>query len=190
MGQDDKTRRPMKTRAAAATLVALSPLCAYSGLSALNAAAATATLPVIAKLVRAIEITVSTSLDFGTLAMTVERAGQATIDPSVDKLFIQGNSSLALAGGEPRAGRLQIRGAELPVSVSVEDSVVKLTNGTSTVSITNLNLRSLDGGRSLTVTPQGTDMVTTVAVGGTLNTQPAQLSGTYAGTTRIFANYQ
>ena len=70
-----------------------------------SAAAVSSTLPIMARLIRAIEVTVNTSLDFGTMAMTMERGGFARIDPALNKLIVEGNSSLSLAGGVPQAGR-------------------------------------------------------------------------------------
>ena len=98
-------------RLSAATLTVISGVAAYQ---AVHAVAATATLPIIAKLVRAIELTVNTTLDFGTLAMTAERAGQATLDPGLDRLFVDGGGGLSLAGGKPAAGRLLSRARNFP----------------------------------------------------------------------------
>lgn len=176
-----------KVRLSTATLVALSGLASYHGIQAI---AATATLPIIARLVRAIEVTVNTTLDFGTLAMTVEQGGHATIDPGVNRMFIDGNSSLTLAGGKPTAGRLQIKGAEFPVAVSIEDATVKLTNGTDSVLVSNFNLVTAAGGTKMTFTPTKNTYAFTIPIGATIRTRTGQVSGTYVGTTRIFASYQ
>lgn len=162
-----------------------------SGLAAWQAVAATADLRIIAKLIRAIDVTVNTALDFGTLAMTVDRAGHATMDPSVNRLLIGNNGSLSLAGGLPSVGRLRIKGAEFPVHISIEDASVKLTNGVNTVTVDNFNIQSAHGGAKMTFTPVDLQAYSlTVPVGATLKTQPGQASGTYTGVTRIFASYQ
>lgn len=154
------------------------------------ALAATATLPIKARLVRAIEVTVSTSLNFGTLAMTQDRGGHARMDPGANRLIVDNNSSLSLAGGVPQAGRLIIKGAAHPISISIEDSVVNLTNGVTSVSVNDFNFIREGAGNKVTVTPSVDDQVFTVAVGATLVTKPKQASGSYVGTTRIFANFQ
>ncbi len=182
-----KRSQTLKRLKKSAAIVTLSSLCVYG---AVNAVAATATMQIFARLVRAIEVNISTSMEFGTLAMTLDRSGKATIDPLVDKLFIDGNSSLIEAGGEPRAGRFLIKGSEIPVSVSIEDSVVQLTNGTTTLSINNFNLVTPSGGGHVTITPVAPGFSVVLPVGATLNTRRGQLTGSYVGTNRIFANYQ
>lgn len=176
-----------KVRLGTATAVALSSLAAYQGF---NAIAATATLPMVARLVRAIEITVNTTLNFGTLAMTVDRDGQARIDPAANQLFIDGSSSLSLAGGEPRAGRIQVKGSNFPVAVSLADTQVRMTNGTDTVLVSNFNLVTANGGTRFTVTPSPGTFSFSVPVGATINTRSQQLTGEYVGSTQIYANYQ
>ncbi len=184
----DKSKNAAKVRFSTATLVAVSGMASFQAVQAI--AAATATLPIIAKLVRAVELTVSTTLDFGTLAMTVDRAGNATLDPQLDRLVLDNKGSLSLAGGTPQAGRLRIKGAEFPVSVSVADATVKLTNGSETISITNFNLATPKGGTRVTFTPGAGSFSFTVPVGATVNTRIGQISGTYVGTTKVFASYQ
>ena len=112
----NRTAGTTTVRLRTATMVALGGLVSYQGIQAI---AATASLPIIARLVRAIELTVNTTLDFGTLAMTVDRAGKATIDPGVNRLFIDDGSSLSLAGGKPAAGRILVKGSEYPIAVSI-----------------------------------------------------------------------
>ena len=169
---------------AAALLVSLSSICYF------KAMAATATLPIIAKIIRAIDVTVNTSLDFGTLAMTDDVAAQATIDPLSSELRIDGRGGLALAGGVPRAGRVQIKGAPLSVNVSMEASNVQLTNGSTFLTINNFNFLTADGGAQVTVTPTGPGNAAILSVGATINARPGQLVGTYVGSNRVFANYQ
>ncbi len=152
--------------------------------------ASTATLPISVRLVRAIEITLETSLDFGTLAMTLDRAGAARMDTSLNQLIIDDNSSLALAGGTPQVGRFTIKGSAFPVTVSVEETSVKLTNGVETLTINSFNLMTANGGSQVTVTPIAGQNSFTVPVGASLVTKTGQLDGTYVGSTRIFANFQ
>ena len=152
--------------------------------------ASTATLPISVRLLRAVEITLNTSMDFGTLAMTLDRGGTARIDPNLNRLIIDDNSSLALAGGVPRVGRFTVRGTPYPISVSVEDTSVRLTNGLQTLTVNNFNILTNDAGAQVTITPQAGENTFTVPIGATLNTKSGQLDGTYVGTTRIFANFQ
>lgn len=165
-------------------------LVSLSSFSVMKAVAATATLPIIAKFIRAIEVTVNTSLDFGTLAITNDVAGHATLDPLSSSLRIDGQGGLALAGGVPRAGRIQIKGAPMAVNVTVEDQNVQLTNGTTFLTINNFNFITANGGPQITVTPSGPGNSAILNVGASVNTRPGQLTGTYVGSNRIFANYQ
>lgn len=152
--------------------------------------AATATLPIMVKLIKAIEVTVATSLDFGTLAMAPEEAGVARMDPGLNRLVLDDRNALSLAGGTPKVGRLVIKGSAFPVSVSIEDTAVRLTNGITGVTVNNFNFISADGGTRVTVTPAASQPSFTVPVGATLITKPGQADGSYVGTTRVFANFQ
>lgn len=184
--KQDPSKIKVRLGASAAVVMA-----ALAGYQAMHAVAATATLPIVVRLLRAIELTINTKLDFGSLAMTLDRAGQATMDPALNRLLIDDNSSLSLAGGKPTAGRLFLKGAELPVAISLEDTIVKLTNGTGTVEVGDFNLMSADGGTKITFTPTNTQTYSfTVPIGATVKTRTGQLTGTYVGTTRIFASYQ
>ena len=172
---------------AAGGMVSLSVL-SVLGLKA--ATAATATIPMVARLITAIEVTVATSIDFGTLAMAPERAGRALIDPALNRLVLDDNNSLSLAGGAPKVGRLVVRGAILPVAISMEDTAIQLTNGVTSITVNNFNLISADGGAKITITPAAGSTTFTIPVGATLITKAGQASGTYTGTTRVFANFQ
>lgn len=182
-----KNAKALMQSGKAAIMVTLTSLAALN----YHAIAATATLPLIARFVRAIEITINTSLDFGTLAMTIENTGQATLDPLTDRLFIDKSSALVLAGGKPRAGRIRIKGDPgRPVTVSIADAVVTLTNGTTFVIMDNFNLISDQAGSRITITPGGALGTVEFAVGATVHTREGQISGTYTGENKIFANYQ
>ena len=159
-------------------------------LAAKPALAATATLPVIVKLFQAIEVTVATSLDFGTLAMAPEEPGSAVMDPGLNRLVLDDRNSLSLAGGVPKVGRLVVRGAGFPIAVSIEDTAVKLTNGVTNVTVDDFNFLSANGGSRVTITPASNEPSFTIPVGATLSTKPGQAEGTYVGTTRVFANFQ
>lgn len=185
--QGKRSRLPT-VRLGSAVLAVLSGLGVYEGFR--HADAASANLQIIARLVYALDMTVNTTLDFGTLAMTMDRAGRATLDPGLNRLLVGADGSLSLAGGQPVAGRLKIRGANFPVSVSVEDTRIKLTNGTDTATVSAFNLLTGQGGIKMTFTPDQQTYSFTVPVGATLKTRPGQLSGTYVGTARIFASYQ
>ena len=185
-----KQRSSAKPAEAAMATGAAALLVSLSSFSYFKAMAATATLPILAKIIRAIEVTVNTSLDFGTLAMTNDVAAQATVDPLSSELRIDGKGGLALAGGVPRAGRIQVKGSPLSVNVSVEASNVQLTNGSTFLTINNFNFMTANGGAQVTVTPTGPGNAAVLSVGATINARPGQLIGTYVGSNRIFANYQ
>ena len=174
-------------KAAAGGLVTLSM---FGALALRSVTASTATLPIVVKLIRAIEVTIATSLDFGTLAMAPEEAGIAHIDPGLNRLVLDDRNALSLAGGVPKVGRLVIKGSAFPVSISIEDTSVRLTNGVTGVTVNNFNFVSANGGTRVTVTPDINQPSFTVPVGATLVTKPGQADGSYVGTTRVFANFQ
>lgn len=188
----DRRKISLAKKSAATTLVALSAL-SFSSFDSQKVSAAgmgvSATLNIFAEIVRALEITINTSLDFGVLAITEDRAGKASIDPITDKLVIEGSSALAQAGGVPRAGRVRIKGIFAPVTLSMEETSIKLTNGSTSITVHDFNFGN--GASQVTVTPPGVDNPTaTVAVGATVSTKVGQLDGVYTGSNRVFANYQ
>ncbi|MFN3828214.1 MAG: DUF4402 domain-containing protein [Micavibrio sp.] len=176
--------KPLARTGAAVVMVAL------SSVAMVKAIAATATLPVMAKLIRAVEVTINTSLDFGTLAFTNEQVGQARIDPATGTLTTDGANSLIVAGGKPKAGRILIRGSEFPVQVSMEQAAIQLSNGEMFVTIEDFNFINATAGSRVTITPNLTANTITLPIGATLKTNIGQLSGTYVGSNRVFANYQ
>lgn len=179
----NQTKKVLRNGAAVAMV-------SLSSVSLFKAVAATATLPIVAKVIRAIEITINTSLDFGTLAITDDIAAVATLDPGTNTLRVNGEGGLSTAGGVPRAGNLRIKGASMPVRVSMETNNVQITNGTTFLTINNFNFNTESGGYQVTVTPTGPDNSVALTVGASINTRARQLSGTYIGSSTIFANYQ
>lgn len=155
-----------------------------------HAIAATSTMPIIVKLLRAIEMTVGASLTFGTLAMTAEQGGEASLHPQNNRFVVDGGGSLALAGGTPQVGRINIRGAAFPVTISLENNTVQLTNGLAQVTIKDFNILTDNGGHQVDYTPDIGAKSFTVPIGGTLVTKPQQPTGTYTGQTRVFVNFQ
>lgn len=187
MQKEGKTGAKMKKNLAKAGLVSLSML---GAVALKTAVASTATLPIMVRLIKAIEVTVATSLDFGTLAMAPDEAGRAYMDPALNRLVLDDRNALNLAGGVPKVGRLVVRGAAFPVAISIEDTNVQLTNGITSVTVNDFNFVSADGGTRVTITPQTDQPSFTVPVGATLLTKPGQAEGTYVGSTRVFANFQ
>lgn len=175
--------RALKTGAAAA-------LVTLSSVSVFRAVAATATLPVLARIVRAIEITVNTSLDFGTIALTEDVAAKAVLDPYSGNLKLDGEGGVNLAGGYPRAGNVRIKGAPIPVHVSLHTNNLRLTNGTTHLTVNDFNINTAKGGPEATVTPSGPGNSIILSIGATMSARPQQLTGTYIGVNTIFADYQ
>lgn len=169
---------------AAAVMVTL------SSVAMVKAIAATATLPIIAKLVRAVEITVNTSLDFGVLAFTADHVGQARVDPATNLLVTDAQNSLFRVGGRPQAGRVIIRGSEFPVQISMEQTAVQLTNGHNFVTVADFNFINNQVGSRVTITPDLSSNLISLPIGATLKTRIGQMSGSYVGSNRVFANYQ
>lgn len=170
---------------AALALVSLSSFGVY------HAIAATATIPIIARLIRAIEVTVNTALNFGTLAViNDDDVGRASLDPSSGLLTVDSSGALAFAGGEPKAGRLIIRGAPLPVNVTIAMPTMQINNGAEQLVVENFKLISDNGGTRATVTPAGPGNSVSVTLGATISTRPGAAMGTYTGANTIFANYQ
>lgn len=188
MNVREKVKKNKKSGAVLASgLISLSVL----GLHGLrDTIASTSTMPISVRLIKAIELTLSTSLSFGTLAMTAERGGYARLDPSLNRLIIDDNSSLAMAGGTPTVGRFTLKGASFPITVSVESTAVQLTNGIETVTVSQFNLLTAEAGGKVTITPDVGQNTITIPLGASLITRPGQSEGTYVGSTRIFANFQ
>lgn len=154
------------------------------------ALADTAVLPVVARLVRAVEITVNASLDFGDLAFAADQAGEARIDPATNMLASDGGRRLTPVGGKPQAGQIVIRGAEYPVQISMDQPSVRLSNGNDFVTVSDFHFINAQTGDRVTVMPhpQGGDII--LPVGATLRTRVGQTGGHYVGVSSIYAHYQ
>lgn len=165
-------------------------LAVMAGAAFVPARADTVTVPVYAKLVQAVEITVNASLDFGDLAFTPDQAGEARIDPATNMLAGEGTQALLPVGGKPQAGQIVIRGAEYPVEISMEQPSVRLTNGHDFVTVSDFHFINAQTGSRVTVMPdpQGNDII--LPIGATLRTRVGQMSGSYVGVGSIYAHYQ
>ena len=173
------------------TTAALVTLSTLGALSVVRAVAATATIPIVAQLLRAIEVTVNTSLNFGTLAMTNETApGSARLDPATSRLTTDPSGSLTYAGGVPKAGRVVIKGAPFPVNVTIAQETMQINNGPEFMTVSDFRLMTADGGPTMTVTPSGPGNMIAVNVGASIRTRPQQTQGVYTGVNTIHANYQ
>lgn len=181
--QSDRTKKTLRNGA-------LVVMVSLSSVPLVNAVAATATLPIIAKIIRAIEVTVNTSMNFGSFALTEDVAAVARLDPLTSDLRVDGAGGLSLAGGVPRAGNLRIKGAPMPVRVSMADNSVQISNGTAFLTVSDFNFNTEDGGHQVTVTPTGPDNTVSLTVGASINTKAGQMTGEYVGSSTIFANYQ
>jgi len=175
----------LKGGTAAAVMVTLGTFALYDGV-----VAASAELPILARIVRAIEITVNASLDFGTIALTQEAEAVAMLDPMNGTVRIDGGGGISLAAGVPTAGQVRIRGAAIPVNVSMEADHIRLTNGTTHLTINNFQFNTAHGGSQATITPGGTGNSALISVGATMNARPQQITGTYIGSNTVIANYQ
>ena len=177
------------SRFACVAVAALAFFVLYAGLTRASASVS-AVLPVKVSLLRAIDLNVQAELNFGTLVLTVDSEGRARLDPQSSQLFLDDFSGLAVAQGDPQVGLLELRGAGVPIVLSVEDETVTLTNGISTIDVTNFNLMTADGGTVVTLEPLNEFDPVLVPVGATLETSQGQMSGIYTGFTRVFASYQ
>lgn len=170
---------------AAAVMVSLSCLGIF------RAVAATTTIQVLAKLVRAIEITVNTSLNFGTIAITnTTNPATASMDPASSRLTVDSSGGLSFAGGTPTAGRLTIKGAPFPVNVTVAAATMQINNGGDSLEVRDFKFGSAHGGPHATVTPAGPGNSVAINLGATIISRPGQTEGVYSGANTIFANYQ
>lgn len=157
---------------------------------ALQAYAATAILPVTARLVRAVEISVNASLDFGVLSFSPTQAGQARLDAATSALVNTGDGGLTSVSGKPQAGQIVIQGTEVPVQLSLEQSSVRLSNGHDFVVVSDFNFMNQGAGDRITINPDPQDRPITLPLGATLHTRVGQTSGTYVGVNRIYAHYE
>ncbi|MGZ9097426.1 MAG: DUF4402 domain-containing protein [Micavibrio sp.] len=185
--RDTKTLNPQRSIKAGAAVVLVS----LSAFGLTRAVAATATLPIIAQIVRAIKITVNTSLNFGTLAVTnATSPGTASIDPLTGKLTVDSKGGLAFSGGTPTAGRVIIKGAALPVNVTIASPTMQIHNGPESLTVENFKLINRTGGPRATVTPFGPGSSIAINVGASITSRPGQVDGVYTGTNTLYANYQ
>ena len=185
----DGLSRRLFSRLACVAAASLAFFALYAGLTRASASVS-AVLPVKVSLLRAIDLNVQAELNFGTLVLTVDAEGRARLDPQSSQLFLDDFSGLAVAQGDPQVGLLELRGAGVPIVLSVEDETVTLTNGISTIDVTNFNLMTADGGTVVTLEPLNEFDPLLVPVGATLETSQGQMSGIYTGFNRVFASYQ
>lgn len=170
------------------TAAALVTLTCLGGASAI---AASATMQIFANIVRAIDVSATAALDFGTLAVTAAASGEMTLRPSNNEIVLDNNGGLSFAAGVPQAGRVRLKSkSNSPIEVSVAQKTVTLTNGTATMQVRDFNFITDNGGPSATVTPNLTASSVTFPVGATLVSKAQQVTGNYVGSNVIFANYQ
>ena len=141
-------------------------------LTALRALAATGTLPVTARIVKAAGMTVKPASPFGMPAGLSPEA-LAALEPA--------------AGGADvvQAGEIQMPGEAFPVTLSVDAPIVKLSGG-GTVADFRIGMARAS---QITVTP-GPDLNLSLPVSAVLEERPARVAGTYTGSNRVFASYQ
>lgn len=174
----------------------IAPVFALISLSVMGVArclAASATFPIVAQILRPVEISINTSLNFGILAMTnVTKPGMATIDPETGRLTVDSRGGLAFAGGTPTAGRMTIRGAPGPVNVTIGMPTMQIYNGIDSLTIENFRLLSQGAGGQAQgmVIPAGPMDTVTLNIGASLVAPPRRAEGIYTGINTIFANYQ
>lgn len=178
------------TASRALKATSLTALVTLSSLSLYRAVAATATLPIIARIIRAIEVTVTASLDFGTLALTRSATAELKLEPETSQLRVDGTGAISSIGPQPKPGVIRIKGAPQSVIVSVETNNMFISNGNSFMTVNNFQLGSNQAGPTITVTPDAANSSILFPVGATLNARTGQVTGVYTGTNTIFANYQ
>lgn len=152
--------------------------------------AATAAMPLSARLVRAVEITINAPLDFGVLAFSPTQAGKVRIDAASSALVSEGSNGLYAVSGQPQAGQIVIQGTEVPVQLSLEQSSVRLSNGHDFITISDFNFINAASGNRITITPDENDRPVILPLGATLHTRVGQTSGHYVGVNRIYAHYE
>lgn len=173
----------------------IAPVFALISLSVMGVArslAASATFPIVAQILRPVEISINTALNFGILAMTnVTQPGMATIDPETGRLTVDSRGGLAFAGGTPTAGRMTIRGAPGPVNVTIGMPTMQIYNGIDSLTIENFRLLSQGaaGVHGMAI-PAGPMDTVTFHIGASLIAPPRRAEGIYTGINTIFANYQ
>ncbi len=152
--------------------------------------AETVVVPVVAKLVRAVEVSVNASLDFGDLAFAADQDGEARLDPASNMLVPEGKNNLQSVGGKPQAAQIVIRGAEYPVQLSMDQPSIRLSNGRDFVTVSDFHFINAQTGSRVTVMPdtQGGDII--LPIGATLRTRVGQMSGSYVGVGSINADYE
>lgn len=172
----------MKTKLTKAILAASIVSAAIFGASAANAANATATAR--AKIVRAVTITNSTALDFGTIARP--DSGTSNIDVSAASAAARTCGSGALCYGTFSAADFALgASAGETLTVTVPASVSLTGPSGSTALVVTLS-KSFSG----TTVAMGTATSQTVYVGGSLAVPSTATEGTYSNTFNVVADYQ
>lgn len=180
-----------KTLRSGAALVSAGALMSVGALGVVRAMAATVTLPILVNVIKSIEVTINTSLNFGTVAITnPDVVGAVRLDPSTSRLSLDGRGGLALAGGTPKAGRIRISGAPFPVNVSLAADTMQISNGVDFMTVSKFNFMTDQAGPRVTITPGGAGSSAFLNIGATLTSRTGQPTGTYTGANTIYANYQ
>lgn len=172
----------MNVKLVKAALAASIISAAAFGATAANAATATATGR--AEIVRAVTITNTTALDFGTIARPT--TGTATIGVSAAAAAARTCGAGALCFGTFSAADFAI-GASAGETVTVTVPATVSLNGPAGSSALVLTLSRSFAGTSVAM---GTATSQTVYVGGSLAVPSTAVEGAYSNTFSVVANYQ
>jgi hypothetical protein len=172
----------MKKHFVKAALAASVISVAAFGATAANAASATATAK--AKIVRAVSISNSNALDFGTIARPA--SGTSTIDVSAASTAVRTCGSGALCYGTVSAADFVI-GASAGETVAVTVPATVSLNGPSGSTALDATLAASFSGTTIAM---GTATSQTIYVGGSLDVPSTATEGLYSNTFDVTANYQ
>ena len=165
--------------------VALAALVLASG--AMAQSTATASGPANAKVIAPITIAATTSLEFGNI---VSGVGTVIISPAGSRTDSTTSLTPGTQKGTVNAAVFTIGGeATNTYSITLPSSAIALTNGSSSMNLTNFTVAS--GGTGSVSGAVGTlaSGVGTLNVGATLTSAASQATGTYTGTYAVTVAY-
>ncbi len=116
-------------------------------------------------------------------------AGTITVNPSTGARTSTGGITLISGAGLERNGVISLSGSTgLAITLSMANSMFNISNGADNMEINDFKFNSPAGASSVVITLATSTQ--TIPLGGTLNIDANQASGTYSGNYTVNANYQ
>ncbi|AGH97290.1 DUF4402 domain-containing protein [Micavibrio aeruginosavorus] len=157
-----------------------------SGVVMQKADAATDALDVEARILNAVTINCTDTLNFGYLA--VGEAGTVTIDTADGRT--SGNANLIIPGGTIQSGSCDVTG-DNTVVMEITGTPGTITDGTDTLTVNNFTFDDPVGAPGAgPYATTGTGAAVAITIGADLVVAGTEAAGSYTGTVDITADYQ